>query len=186
MLERKKFFKPLFMRRFKLKDTLEKQGSFLGLKQEDGIKLCEDLGTEFYTYLVLGDGCDHEIVKVESEQGYLKVTRAQECTERREWPCSTCVEFHLTEQGLIDMNNQALPEQPPEEKIKCGWNGTLCIGRFNYTVENGNIAEESLAKDRYIPEGPVYNPELCFDKNGCITNVQEGKPRVAQFKCAQG
>lgn len=185
MLELEKTFKsvPLFVAQ--LTDTLERLGEYLALEARFGSKLCDALGSEHYTYLILGDGCDHEIVMVDAQNGFLHINRACENTARREWPCGTCIEFHFTEQSIADMLDQAQPAPPEEIEEPCGFNGVICVGKWDLHFENGWLAKRE-ASTRDIPRGLVDNPVLCFDADGCLESVGEGYNPVAMFGCGKG
>lgn len=178
MSENRKYFEPLPMFQTTLTHALEHHDCLLPIDTINAIKLCDNLGTECYSYLVISDGCDREIVKVEEVKGHLILTRGLCETYKRGWPCGTRIEFHMIKWALYDMINQAVPKPPEEDTEICGLNEVLCIGRWNYTFENGLLVKKECNNNR-IPNDYVDNPMLRFDENGCLIEAGEGANRTA-------
>lgn len=169
----------------KLTGDLLYKDKFLDIPDEKGIMLCDVLGLNYYTYLTLGDGCDFEVLRVCVKQGKLYVEREIEGTRRKDWPCGTCLEFHFTNAAWCDMARNL--EEVPEQENTCPqvWSGTICIGRWDYTVEDGLITGRECNNNN-IPHNVVENPTICFDKDGCIEEVTEGQNSIAVVaKCNQ-
>ena len=179
MIQDNKYFKPWPFFATKLTGDLLYKDKFLDIPDEKGMTLCDKLGGDSYTYLTLGDGCDFEVIRVCPRQGKLYVEREIEGTRRKDWPCGTCIEFQWTVCSMQDLQYGSKPEEPEEFDIPCGFNGTLCIGKWDYTIKNGWIAGRECT-NRNIPNF-ADNASICFDKDGCITEVVEGRNKVAQY-----
>lgn len=178
MSDRRKWFKDYPFFADKLEEDLLRKDTFLSISTKKGNALCDYLGTDGYTYLTLGDGCDFEVVKVEQRLGCLYIERAQMDTCRCEWPCGTCIEFHLNLEMISIWSAECRLDQPDQPEEKEGvWSGTLCIGRWNYDVRDGLICGRECNTNRI----PAFadNPVLCFDEDGCLTDVGSGANRVA-------
>ena len=172
-------FKPLPMFSTQLVHELAAEELLLPVELAHIEKLYHELGKDCYTYLTISNGCDSEVVEARYDYGHIVVKRDSQC---RTWPCGTRVEFHITECGLHDMLNQAMPVQPDAEEECTGFDGTMCVGRWDYHFKNGWL-EKRVCSNRMIPRGFTDNPVLCFDEDGCLTEVGEGSSQVSRSHC---
>ena len=56
-----------------------------------------------YTYLVLNDGTQTEVVQLTNHGGFLKLTRALENTTASSFPTGTCVRWEITPAAVRDI-----------------------------------------------------------------------------------
>ena len=65
--------------------------------------LKEKLGANGYTYLMIKDGTNIEIIQVKSNDGNLSVTRGLEQTTTKTFPKGSCVKWALTSSAVRDI-----------------------------------------------------------------------------------
>ena len=174
-----KCFKPLTRLCIELEEPLEKDDCALGLSDKNRAKLCQLLGSEYYTYLTLSDGLCHEVVRVEQSKGLLFVERGFEDTNCQDWPCGTQLTHEVTYAGLLDMarktNEKIESEKCPEERFT----GEIKNGNCTVFFEDG-VAVKEVPLKKQIPDGEYHNPSITY-LNGCQVRVVNGKNKAAQL-----
>lgn len=86
--------------RLELSEKLLASDRHLPLNAKNEAKLKALLPEGTFTYLILEDCRSYEIVRVDGTCSGLVVTRAQDGTEARTFPCGTCARFDITPEAI--------------------------------------------------------------------------------------
>lgn len=137
-------------------------------------KLCQLLGVDGYTHLVLSDGVCHEIVKIVCPDGKtLCLDREQEGTSALRWQACSKVTFEMTPGITLAalMESKALDECvdddiPDDDSPECEA-VEFCIPGYVIKFEDGCLTKEEDC-DTKIPDGAYTNPTLCFKDNKLV------------------
>ena len=177
-----KCFKPLYGKCTKTDEEMLKDDCGLPVSPKDRAKLCQELGEDYYTYLVLSDGFCHEIIKVGQMHGHLYVDRAQDGTTKEKWPCGTQLKFDWTRSGIQEMTE---PESSEEECPEDLFTGEIKNGNCTVKFKEG-VAVKSVPNKNQIQDG-VYDEPVITMEDGCITCVQKKTKTVRyQSGCSCG
>jgi len=149
-------------------ERVERDDCALGFSDKIRAKLCQMLGEDYYTYLVLHDALDHEIVRLEQSHGLLSIHRAQDDTDKQAWPCGTLVKFDWVPSAITDAKIEKVPEKCPEELFT----GKIKNGNCTVHFKDGLAYKETVNK-RQIQDGCYEEPVITY-KNGCVTEIAEG------------
>lgn len=177
-----KCYKPLYGKCFCLTERHEKFDCALGVEPSVRAKLCQELGTDYYTYLVIYDGECHEIVKVEADNRLLYIQRGIDDTDKQAWPCGTKVKWDMTPSGMSDLASQQgkkLDEECPEKRFT----GSIKNGNCTVYFKDG-IAIEQTPNKHQIPDGCYTHPVPTY-KDGCLVKIANGSPSVHMNTCVK-
>lgn len=176
-----KCFKPLYGKCTRTDETLYKDDCGLPVSPKDRAKLCQELGEDHYTYLVLSDGFCHEIIKVAQMHGHLYIERAQEHTSKEEWPCGTQLKFDWTRSGIAELKES---EEVQEAECEELFTGKIKNGNCTVEFKDGVAIKETPNKNQ-IGDGCYDNPVITME-DGCIERIAEGSKAYRQTVCTCG
>lgn len=171
-MQRDKCFKALYGFCSSLECPLERDDCAIKLDAKVHAQLCQMLGDEFYTYMVVHDGICHEILMVEYSEGLIYAERGIDDTKVACWPCGASIRFDWVASAIWDQNYavKAL-EQPecPEELFS----GKIKNGNCTVVFKDGLAVKETVNKHP-IRKGCYDSPVITVDKHGCISDIGEG------------
>lgn len=166
-----KCFKPLYGKCTRTDEDFYKDDCGLPVSDKDRAKLCQELGEEYFTYLVFSDGFCHEIVKVYQSNGQLFTERGVDDTPTNYWACGTNLKFDWTRSGI-----KALSEYKSEEdEADCPeelFTGEIKNGNCTVRFKEGKAVESKPNKIQ-INDGCYTNPVITYE-DGCPVRVAEG------------
>jgi len=164
-----KCFKAMYGFCSSVEEVIERDDCALTFSPKVTAKLCQALGEDYYTYVVLHDTMDHEIVRLEQNHGLLTIHRAQDDTGKQRWACGTQVKFDWVPSAITDAKAViSEPEECPEELFT----GRIKNGNCTVHFRDGVAYKETVNK-RQIANGCYEEPVITF-KDGCIVEVAEG------------
>jgi len=165
-----KCFKALYGFCASLEDSLDPDDCALTLSPKLTAKLCQQLGEDYYTYMVIHDHMCHEIVRLDQAGGLLYIERGVDDTEKQRWSCGNRVKFDWVGSALRDHQDKEIPEKSecPEELFT----GTIKNGNCTVYFKDGLAVKEKPNK-RQIPDGCWEEPVITT-KAGCIVDMAEG------------
>lgn len=165
-----KCFKPLFRFCTVTDDALHRDDCAIALTDKARAKLCQQLGDDFYTYMVLSDSLCHEVISVCYSEGILFIERGLDDTDARSWPCGTSLSFEATLSAWMD--SRKLVEIEPEECEEELFSGKIKNGNCTVHFKDGVAVKEKVNK-KQIPDGCYTHPIPTY-KNGCLVEIAEG------------
>ena len=170
----RKCFKPLYGKCTRTDEDFHKDDCGVPVSDKDRAKLCQELGEDYFTYLVLSDGFCHEIIKVAQSHGMLYSERAQDNTSKEYWPCGTQLKFDWTHSGLMQMlkTKDKDADECPEELFT----GEVKNGNCTIHFKEG-VAVKSVPNKRQIADHCYENAVITME-DGCITRIAEGAESV--------
>lgn len=178
-----KCFKPLFRFCTATDVALERDDCALGLTDKVRAKLCQQLGDEFYTYLVLSDSLCHEVISVCYSEGLLFIERGLDATDARSWPCGTTLSFEATLSAWVDAKelvDETLDEEEcPEELFK----GKVKNGNCTVHFKDGKAIKEKVNK-KQLHDGCYERPVITI-KDGCLVDIAEGSGYPTLAGCCE-